>query len=59
MAKKRDPWKGVTVIIEPPSDDVVNKARVAMYWLLKKKGEKSNGQNSVCGIPCVAGVSSR
>jgi hypothetical protein len=43
MAKKKDPWKNITVIIEPPSDDVVNKARLVMHQMIKtrltKKGE--------------------
>lgn len=40
MAKKKEPWKNITVIIEPPSADVVNKARLAMYqMILKRKGK--------------------
>lgn len=38
MAKKKRTV--VTVIIEPPSADVVNKARLAMYqMILKRKGK--------------------
>ena len=40
MAKKKEPWKNIMVIIEPPSADVVNKARLAMYqMILKRKGK--------------------
>lgn len=54
MARKKDPWQGITLIIEPPSDDVINDARLALYEMLKRKEQEDVKQDNFCSVPRVA-----